>query len=113
MSQDAQYELTELARYFLEPANPTHRQYEALRAYFVADLPSVEVARRFGYTPGSFRVLCHAFRRHPDRAFFLEPSRGPRSAPKTDQARTRVIALRKQNHSVYEIAQALERDERR
>jgi hypothetical protein len=24
--------------------------------------PSAEVARRFGYTPNSFRVLCHRFR---------------------------------------------------
>jgi MFS family permease len=37
-----------------------HRQYEALRAYFVDELPSKEVAERFGYAPGSFRVLCFA-----------------------------------------------------
>jgi hypothetical protein len=52
-------ELTDLSRVFLEPADSTHRQYEALRAYFVDRLPSAEVARRFGYTPGSFRVLVH------------------------------------------------------
>ena len=48
-----------LARLFLEPSNSTHRQYEALRAFFVDGLPSAEAARRFGYTPGSFRVLVH------------------------------------------------------
>ena len=37
--------------------------YEALRAYFVEDRASAEVAKAFGYTPGSFRVLCHQFRR--------------------------------------------------
>ena len=47
-------ELTDMARFFLEPSNPTHRQYEALRAYFVDHLPSAEAARRFGYTPGEF-----------------------------------------------------------
>jgi hypothetical protein len=31
-------ELTDLARRFTEPANATHRQYEALRAYFVGGL---------------------------------------------------------------------------
>ncbi len=41
------------ARYFLEPANATHRQYEALRAYFVEALPSAEAARRGGYTPAA------------------------------------------------------------
>ena len=32
--------LTDLARVFLTPANTTHRQYEALRAYFVEGLSS-------------------------------------------------------------------------
>jgi hypothetical protein len=103
-----QDELTRLTRIFLEPRNPRQRQYEALRAYFVDHLSSGEAARRFGYTPGSFRVLCHTFRQNPDRAFFLPPARGPATAPKSDAVRERVIALRKQNCSVYEIAQALE-----
>jgi len=51
-----------LARLFLEPSNSTHRQYEALRAFFVDGIPSAEAAKRFGYTPGSFRVLVHEFR---------------------------------------------------
>jgi hypothetical protein len=40
--------LTDLSQVFLEPTNATHRQYEALRAFFVDGLPGVEVARRFG-----------------------------------------------------------------
>ena len=52
--------------FFLAPESHLQRQYEALRAFFVEQLPSVEVARRFGYTPGSFRVLCHQFRHDPD-----------------------------------------------
>jgi hypothetical protein len=102
-----QYGLTDLSPAFLEPSGPTHRQYEALRAFFVEKLPSAEVARRFGYTPGSFRVLCCDFRKTPGRPFFLTPAKGPSSTPKTDRARQRVIALRKQNCSVHEIAQAL------
>jgi Transposase DDE domain len=100
-------QLTELTRIFLEPATPTHRQYEALRAYFVEGLPSQEVAKRFGYTPGSFRVLCHQFRQNPQRPFFLLPQKGPRSAPKRDLVRDHVIALRKQNFSIYDISAAL------
>ena len=45
--------------------------YEALRAYFMEDLSSAEVAKAFGYTPGSFRVLCHQFRRDDEPTFFL------------------------------------------
>ncbi|MGD0661688.1 MAG: hypothetical protein ABSD38_26805 [Syntrophorhabdales bacterium] len=97
-----------MARYFLEPINATHRQYEALRAYFVDKLPSAEVARRFGYSPGSFRVLTHQFRRDPERAFFLPPQKGPQASPKTDRVRDTVVALRKENLSVYDISRVLE-----
>jgi hypothetical protein len=97
-----------MARFFLEPRNATHRQYEALRAYFVEDLPSAEVAHRFGYSPGSFRVLTHGFRQHPDRSFFLPPQKGPQASPKADRLRDQVVALRKQNLSIYDISRVLE-----
>ena len=99
--------LTDLSRVFLEPATATHRQYEALRAFFVDGLPSAEAARRFGYTPGSFRVLVHQFRRDPRRDFFLNPAKGPHAAPKADPLRQRIIALRKQNLSIYDISRSL------
>lgn len=103
-------EITEFARFFLEPTNATHRQYEALRAYFVDGIPSAVVAEQFGYTPGSFRVLCHSFRQSPTRQFFAATSKGPRVAPKKERARGRVVALRKQNLSVYDIARVLEEE---
>jgi transposase-like protein len=108
MSNSADKKITSIAACFLEPSNSTHRQYEALRAYYVEGLPSAEAARRFGYTPGSFRVLCHAFRQHPHRAFFRAAQKGPAVAPKRDRVREQVICLRKQNLSIYDISQALE-----
>jgi hypothetical protein len=102
--------LTDLSRVFLEPSNATHRQYEALRAYFVEGLSSFEAARRFGYTEGSFRVLCHQFRQDPHRNFFAPSAKGPQSAPKTDRLRDKIISLRKQNLSIYDISKIL-RDE--
>src|SRR5262245_42930775 len=100
-------DLTELSRVFLEPANSTHRQYEALRAFCLAILPVLEVARLFAYTPGSFRVLFHQFRHNPRRSFFLTPAKGPQSAPKADPLRELIIALRKQNLSIYDISRNL------
>jgi hypothetical protein len=100
--------LTDMARFFLEPSNSTHRQYEALRAYFVEGLPSTETASRFGYTSGSFRVLCHQFRQDPKREFFLPPQKGPQASPKTNPVREKVVALRKQNLSIYDISRVLE-----
>jgi len=99
--------LTPLAQRFLQPVNATHRQYEALRAYFVDGLPGPEVAARFGYSYASFRVLAHQFRKDPNRTFFKSPAKGPHSAPKKQALRDRVIALRKQNLSIYDISAAL------
>jgi hypothetical protein len=95
----------DLAQVFLAPQNTTHRQYEALRAYFVEQLPGPEVARRFGYTPGSLQQLVHQFRQRPDRSFFVEPTR---PGVKADEAvRKQIVQLRKQNLSVYDISEAL------
>jgi hypothetical protein len=100
-----------LARRFLEPSNSTHRQYEALRAFFVDRLPSAEAAARFGYTPGSFRVLVHQFRNQPDRDFFAPIAHQGRPPGKQRRLRQRVISLRKQNLSVHDISRALARDD--
>ena len=100
------------ARFFLEPTNSTHRQYEALRAFFVEGLRSYEAAERFGYTAGSFRVLCHEFRQNPHRQFFLPPGKKEDTAPKpkVDPLRKKVIQLRKQNLSIYDISTLLEEE---
>jgi len=100
--------ITDWTRFFLVPANATQRQYEALRAYFVEGLRSREAASRFGYSEGGFRVLVHTFRQNPERFFFLPPARGPQKAPKKDSLRETVIALRKQNLSIYDIHRVLQ-----
>lgn len=100
-------DLSESRRFFLEPSSSKQRIYEALRAYFVDARPPKEVARQFGYTIGSFHVLCHHFRRDPDPVFFVSARRGPKSQPKKSAARDLLVSLRKQNHSVYEISQIL------
>lgn len=99
----------DLAQHFLEPQNTAHRQYEALRAYFVQRLPAAEVAKRFGYTTGSFHQLAHQFRSDPQRQFFVET---PKPGIKSNQdVRQKVIELRKQNLSVYDISRALKKED--
>ena len=99
----------DLAHVFLTPQNATHRQYEALRAYFVEELPGPEVARRFGYTPGSLHQLVHQFRQQPNRSFFVRAT--PRLADlATDPVRQQIIQLRKQNLSIYDISEALKKE---
>ena len=113
MLNSKQRKLTSVERPFLELTTATHRQYEALRAYFVDQIPSPIVAEVFGYTPGSFRVLCHQFRQNPHRPFFLPDRdaarrvRPPKELPQTSRLRARVVELRKQNFSIYDIVRAL------
>lgn len=103
------YELMDLAQVFLTPQNATQRQYEALRAYFVERRPGPEVAQRYGYTLGSLHQLIHQFRRQPSRQFFVD---SPRPGAKTDDLiRQRIVQLRKQNQSVYDISEALKKED--
>jgi Transposase DDE domain len=100
-------DLTECRRFFEKPATPSQRQYEALRAYFVEGLASAEVARRFGYSPAAFRMLCYDFRRGQLPNFFTPRQPGPRQQPKKSKVREHVVALRKRNYSIYDISRAL------
>lgn len=98
------------------PTSAGHRQYEALRAFFIEKLPSHEAATKFGYTPGSFRVLCTHFRQNPRRPFFLPDrdaarrTRPPQAPTKTSRLHEKIVALRKQNFSIYDIGRALRQD---
>src|SRR5579863_275355 len=95
--------------FFLAPQFPLQRQYEALRAFLVDDEPSADVARRFGYSPGAFRVLCYQFRHDPQKraSFFRQPLRGPQSSPARDRVRDLAVAMRKRNLSVYDMQREL------
>jgi hypothetical protein len=45
------------AEFFTTPAHSTQRRYEALRAYFVDEMPAVEAADRFGYSTASVHQM--------------------------------------------------------
>jgi len=98
----------DLAQIFLSPVNSVHRQYEALRAYFVDHRPGPEVAKRFGYTTGSLHQLVHQFRQQPERQFFALPRR-PGTKAEVAVLR-RIVQLRKQNQSIYDISEALKNE---
>lgn len=98
----------DLAQVFLAPKNSTHRQYEALRAYFVDRVPAADVAARFGYTVGSLHQLAHQLRQDPARQFFTEPPRPGAKASETVQQH--IVQLRKQNQSIHDISEALKKE---
>jgi hypothetical protein len=53
---------TRCRQFFLEPAETYHRQYEALRTFFVEGRQLREIAQQFGYQESSLRVMVSQFR---------------------------------------------------
>lgn len=92
--------------FFAEPGSPTHRRYEALRAYLLDGLSAADAAARFGYQVHALLSAVRDFRAGK-RDFFLVPKPGRKSAPAKEAARQRVLELRRAGHSAAEIALAL------
>jgi len=92
---------------FARPAQINQRRYEAVRAYVLEGAPLAAAAARFGYSPSALASLVRDFRAGK-LELFAEPRRpGRKSAPKKDAARGRVIELRRQGLSGYEISTRL------
>lgn len=95
MAQDADY--------FLHPQSDAQRRYEALRAYFLQELPAAEAAQRYGYTRGSLHVLCTRFRKGKLELFPHVELRGRPRQPPTQELTQEVLQLRQRNLDIYEI----------
>ena len=93
--------------YFTRPSQPSQRRYEALRAYFTEDLTVAEAGARAGYTRSAMASLLRDFRAGKLRLFTPPGRPGPKTAPAKDSARARVIELRREGLSVYEISSRL------
>jgi hypothetical protein len=85
------------------------RRYEALRAYFTEGLTYEQAGARFGYTRWAMINLVRDWR--AGKLELLAPPRKPGpppgAAPAKDRARGRVIGLRRQGLSSYEISARL------
>src|SRR2546429_9835901 len=80
--------------YFLRPAGASQRRYEALRAYFVEEMPASEVADRFGYSTASVDQMATVLRAGR-MSLFAAARPGPkRPREATGQLRPRALALR-------------------
>ena len=100
------------ADYFRDPKKHSHRQYEALRLYFLEDTSAAEVGNRFGYSQGYVRVLGTQFRQGLLGEFFSDrPSHRDKSTKNKDLQEA-IIELRKQRLSIYDIAKRLTEDNR-
>ena len=86
-----------------------HRRYEALRAYFLDGATYAQAGQRFGYTRWAMINLVREYRAGKLTLFAppRKPGPPPGSAPAKDRVRGRVIELRRQGLSTYEISARL------
>jgi transposase len=92
--------------YFTSPVDPAQRRYEALRAYFVDGESAEEAGVRFGYSRATVYQMATDLRAGRV-GFFVSSKPGPKGPRKTATLRDRVLAMRAQDKSVKEIADAL------
>jgi transposase len=94
------------AEFFTAPASVNQRRYEALRAYITEGLTYEQAGARFGYTRWAMIDLVRQWRARKLELFALprKPGPPPGTAPAKDRARGRVIELRRQGLSTYEIS---------
>src|SRR5215207_2294848 len=97
------------AGWFTTPAQVNHRRYEALRAWFVDGLTYQQAADRFGYTRWAMVNLVREWRAGRLELFAppRKPGPPPGLAPAKERVRGRVIGLRRQGLSTYEISARL------
>ncbi len=101
------------ATFFLQPKSVAHKQYEALRMYYVDGNPAHEVAQRFGYTYRAFTSLVSSFREklgenQSGSIFFVEHTPGRKISPETLGSKSVIIDMRKKYYSVPDIKVALD-----
>ncbi len=97
------------ADWFTTPAQVNHRRYEALRGFFVDGLTYQQAADRFGYTRWAMVNLVREWRDGRLQLFAppRKPGPAPGVAPAKQRVRGRVIQLRRQGLSTYEISARL------
>jgi transposase len=94
-------------RYFAHPQSPGQKQYEALRSFYVDNLPARIVAEQFGYTVPSFNALRQKFKTGK-LSFLFTGKPGPQGSRVPKEIQERIFEIRRtHNLSAYRIAEIL------
>jgi hypothetical protein len=89
------------------PGQVNQRRYEALRAYLYEGVSLAQAADATGYTRAALASLVRDLRAGKLTLFAPPGTPGRKNAPKKDAARARVIELRREGLSIYEISTRL------
>lgn len=100
-------------QYFKDAKNTNHRQFLALRSFFLDGCTAQEVARDFGYSVSTVYSLARDFKKkladHPDSdPFFITNKPGRKGLVEDDELVELITALRKKYFSVPEIKSILD-----
>jgi hypothetical protein len=93
-------------QFFERPSNTLQRQYEAIRAFFVDKEPLSSILKRFDFTEGYFKKLRFETQkslRNGVNPFFPVKKPGPKGRFTQQDIISRVVELRKTNHSINDI----------
>ena len=99
--------------FFTKPQSVAHKQYEALRAFYVEGQSAAEVAEQFGYTLSSFYSLNRDFKQQLAASqaveqFFVSSLKGRKPKETMGKVEGVIIKLRQQDLSVPEIKATLD-----
>lgn len=100
--------------FFNTPSSSLHKQYEALRAFFIDKKTAQEVAERFEYTPSTVYSLVRDFKNKlqnnliSSEHFFHPITLGRKPSENIDKIRDQIILLRKKYLSVPDIKSILD-----
>ena len=103
----------DITSYFHESQHPFHRQYEAMRAFYLENKSAQQVAKQFGYTINAVYSLAQDFKslvtnRKADEHFFAKIMLGRKQKLNTEEIHEQIITLRKQYLSVEDIKENLD-----
>lgn len=98
--------MPDLKAFFNHPASPRQRQYEAIRAVVVDQLPVEQAAQRFGYAVTTLYSLLRDLKAGT-LELFPPPVRGPAERHTPEPVRQRVVKYRHAQLSAAEISARL------
>ena len=94
--------------FFKYPKTTGQKQYEALRAFYIDDVPGKEVIRRYGYKYTAFNSLKQRFKSGQLQFFVTPPPGRPKGSKVPSEIIQKIIDYRRKNLSGYQIAEVLE-----